>query len=41
MGLTSQYQDKQRKISQKNENLLLSFGPTKSLNKTIPGEWLA
>jgi len=36
MGLTTQYKDKQRKITQKNENLLLSFNRAKSLNKTIP-----
>ncbi|KLL02633.1 MAG: ABC transporter, ATP-binding protein [Mycoplasmataceae bacterium CE_OT135] len=40
MGLTSQYRTKQRKISQKNKNLLFSFNYTKSLNKTIPGSWL-
>jgi ABC-type bacteriocin/lantibiotic exporter with double-glycine peptidase domain len=40
MGLTSQYRSKQRKISKKNENLLFSFGPAKSLNKTIPHHWL-
>ncbi|RHZ36974.1 ABC transporter, ATP-binding protein [endosymbiont GvMRE of Glomus versiforme] len=41
MGLTPQYRDKQRKASQKNEKLLLSFNRTKSLNKTIPIYWLA
>ena len=40
MGLTTQYKDKQRKITQKNENLLLSFNRAKSLNKTIPFRWL-
>jgi len=37
MGLIPQYREKQRNIMQKNENLLLSFAHTKSLNKTIPG----
>jgi len=41
MGLTSHYRAEQRKISKKNEKLLYSFGPIKSLNKTIPHHWLA
>ena len=41
MGLTPQYREKQRKIMQKNENLLLFFAHAKSLNKTIPSSWLA
>lgn len=41
MGLTSHYRTEQRKISKKNENLLFSFGPTKSLNRAIPRYWLA
>ena len=41
MGLTPQYRDKQRKVTRKNEKLLLSFNRTKSLNKTIPIHWLA
>lgn len=41
MGLTSQYCAKQRAISQKNENLLLSFNYVKAINKTVPNQWLA
>lgn len=40
MGLTPRYRAKQREISQKNENLLLSFNLDKALNKTIPSHWL-
>ncbi|MEG7979182.1 MAG: hypothetical protein NY202_04775 [Mollicutes bacterium UO1] len=36
MGLTSDYRTKQQKMSKKNENLLFSFGSTKSLNRTLP-----
>jgi len=36
MGLTPHYRAKQREVSQKNENLLLSFNLDKALNKTIP-----
>ncbi|CAG8456587.1 27236_t:CDS:2 [Gigaspora margarita] len=39
-GLTSQYRLKQKKITQANENLLLNFNHTKSLNKTIPNNLL-
>ena len=41
MGLTSQYRTKQRVISRKNENLLLSFNYVKAINKTVPNQWLA
>ncbi|CAG8689871.1 913_t:CDS:2, partial [Ambispora gerdemannii] len=39
-GLTSQYSAKQKKVTQANEKLLLTFNHTKSLNRTIPNNWL-
>ncbi|CAJ0761149.1 16108_t:CDS:10 [Entrophospora sp. SA101] len=39
-GLTSQYSAKQKKVTQANEKLLLNFNHTKSLNRTIPNNWL-
>jgi ABC-type bacteriocin/lantibiotic exporter with double-glycine peptidase domain len=41
MGLASQYRTKQREISRKNENMLLSFNYVKAINKTVPNQWLA
>ena len=40
MGLTSHYKAKQEKITQENEKLVLKFGRTKSLSKTIPNNLL-
>lgn len=40
MGLTSQYKERQEKITNANENLCLNFSRTKSLSKTIPNDLL-
>ena len=40
MGLSSQYQVQQKKITQANQNLCLKYNRTKSLNKAIPSTFL-
>src|SRR6266536_5348071 len=40
MGLTSQYQEKQKKTTYQNEKLVLHYSHTKSLSKTIPSNFL-
>lgn len=40
MGLSSQYQQKQKSITRENEYLALDYNRTKSLNKTIPNNLL-
>jgi hypothetical protein len=40
MGLSSEYQQKQKNITQENEQLVLNYNRTKSLNKTIPNNFL-
>ena len=40
MGLDHQYKTQQRQITKKNENLLVAFGHTKALSRTIPVNWL-
>ncbi|MDR1670146.1 MAG: ABC transporter ATP-binding protein/permease [Spiroplasmataceae bacterium] len=40
MGLSSQYREKQKDITQKNENLALNYNRTKTLNKAIPSNLL-
>src|SRR4051794_18462348 len=41
MGLDSQYEIQQKKITHRNEKLVLGFNRTKSLSKTIPINLLA
>jgi len=36
MGLSSQYEIQQKKITQNNEKLVLNFSRVKSLSRTIP-----
>jgi len=40
MGLTSQYQTQQKKVTDENEKMILNFNRTKSLNKAIPNNLL-
>ncbi|CAI2194883.1 14189_t:CDS:2, partial [Funneliformis geosporum] len=40
MGLSSQYQAKQKSLTQTNKNLCLKFNRTKSLNKAFPSVFL-
>lgn len=40
MGLSSQYQEQQKKTTQVNENLVLNYSRTKSLSRVIPRELL-
>ncbi|WNE41130.1 MAG: Vitamin B12 import ATP-binding protein BtuD [Mycoplasmataceae bacterium] len=40
MGLSSQYQEKQKNITDKNEQLALNYNRTKTLNETIPNNLL-
>ncbi|MCE8163826.1 MAG: ABC transporter ATP-binding protein/permease [Candidatus Moeniiplasma glomeromycotorum] len=40
MGLNSQYQERQKKTTQVNENLVLNYSRTKSLSRVIPRELL-
>src|SRR5438132_9578495 len=40
MGLSSQHETRQKKITQNNEKLVLNFNRTKSLSRTIPNNLL-